>query len=442
MRFSKEDIIKLVVPLMCEQLLAVSVGLVDTLMVSKAGDAAISGVALVDNINRLVIQIMAALATGGAVVCSQYIGRKDEENSRKSNAQLHLIMMAVSLMVLAIALLFTRQILTAIFGKVEADVLDNAVLYFTVTAFSYPFLALYNAGGSVFRSQGNSKISMQISIVMNIINIIANAVLVFGFRLSVLGVALATDLSRIVAGILMLYFIVQKKNPLCFKGAADFKPDTQMLSRILKIGIPSGIENGMFQIGKLMVVSMVALFGTASIAANAVGYTIIDFANIPAGSMGLALVTLIGQCVGAGEYDQAKYYTKKSLKIAYLGDWCAKLILFICAGMFCSFFNLSVEAYEIAVQILRCFCIASIPVWPLSFTLPNALRASGDVAFTMVVSIISMWIFRIGSSYILSIVCGMGVLGVWLGMFIDWYARGICFSIRYLKNRWLNRQLI
>lgn len=441
-RFSNNDIKKLVIPLMCEQFLAESVGMVATLMVSRAGDAAISGVALVDNINRLVIQIMAAFATGGAVVCSQYIGREDKKSAKRSNAQLHLIMLVVSLVVLIFACVFTKQILKLIFGEVEPDVLNSAVLYFTVTSFSYPFLAIYNAGAAIYRSQGNSKISMQISVIMNLINIVANAILVFGFHLNVLGVALSTNVSRIVAGVAMFYFTVRKSNTLCFDSVRDFKPDITMIGRILRIGIPSGIENSMFQIGKLIVVSMVALFGTASIAANAVGYTIIDFANIPAGSMGLALVALVGQCIGVGEYDQAKYYTKKSLRIAYLGDWSAKLILFVGAGAFCSCFHLSSDAYKIAVQILRWFCIASIPIWSLSFTLPNSLRASGDAAYTMVVSILSMWIFRVGSSYFLGVVCGMGVLGVWCGMFIDWFARGILFCIRYRSNKWMRKTTV
>lgn len=440
--FTGKDIKKLVIPLMLEQLLAVSVGMVDTLMVSRAGDAAISGVALVDNINRLVIQIMAALATGGAVICSQYIGKRDSRQAKKSNAQLHFVMLFFSILIVILSLIFTKGILRLIFGNVEADVMNSAVMYFMVTALSYPFLALYNAGAAVYRSQGNSSISMYISVIMNIINIAANAVFVFEFNMDVLGVALATDLSRVFAGIIMLAFIISKRNNIRFSKVSDFKPDFTMLKKILKIGIPSGIENGMFHFGKLIVVSMVSVFGTASIAANAVGYTIIDFANIPGGSIGLALITITGQCIGAGQYEQAKYYTNKSLKYAYIGDWSSKLILFVFAGFFCSCFNLSHDAYRIAVQILRCFCIASIPVWPLSFTLPNTLRAAGDVTFTMVVSIISMWIFRIGSSYFLGVVLRMGVLGIWCGMFIDWFARGICFSIRYYSGKWISRKSI
>lgn len=442
MLFSSKDIRKLILPLMFEQLLAVSVGLVDTFMVSRAGDAAISGVALVDNINRLIIQIMAALATGGAVVCSQYIGKKDDRQSRKSGAQLTLIMTMLAIVVVIIAILFTRNILTLIFGHVERDVMNSGVLYFTVTAFSFPFLALYNSGAAIFRSQGNSKISMQISIIMNVVNIVGNVIFVFGLNINVLGVALATLISRVVAGFIMLYYTVSSKNPLRCESIKDYRFDYFIIKKILSIGIPSGVENGMFQIGKLLVVSFVSTFGTASIAANAVGYTVIDFINIPASSMGLALITVVGRCIGAGKKEQAKMYSKRLLRNAYIGDWICNAFLFVMAPYLCGLFNLSSEAHTLAVTVLRCFAIASLPIWPLSFTIPNALRAAGDISYTMICSIISMWIFRVGSSYFLGVVCGFGIVGVWAGMFIDWFARSVMFMIRFVSGKWLQRKAL
>ena len=416
MLFSSKDLRKLIIPLMFEQLLAVLVGLVDTLMVSQSGEAAVAGVALVDNINRLIIQVMAALATGGAVVCSQYIG----------------IMTAFSVS-------FTRPLLKVIFGTVEDSVMDCAVLYFVITALSYPFLGMYNAGAAIFRSVGNSKVSMNISILMNVINVAGNALFVFVFKWSVAGVALSTALSRVAAGIVMTVLVCGKTNPIRIDHIKYFVPDWIYIKKILTIGIPSGIENGMFQIGKLMVVSMVATFGTASTAANSVGYTVIDFANIPASSMGLALITVVGQCIGAGEKEQAKMYTKKVLKCAYFGDWICNIPLFFLAPFIASWFNLSGEATQITVMILRCFNVVSLFIWPLSFTLSNPLRAAGDVKFTMTASIISMWLFRVGSSYVLGVMLGMGVLGVWIGMFIDWAARSVCFVARFVSGRWLKR---
>lgn len=440
MLFSNKDLKKLIIPLMFEQLLAVSVGMVDTLMVSQAGEAAISGVALVDNINRLIIQVMAALATGGAVVCSQYIGKKEDEQAQKSGAQLETVLVIFAVTMMIISLTCTRPLLGTIFGHVEESVMESAILYFMVTSVSFPFLGLYNAGAAIFRSVGNSSISMKISVLMNIINVAGNAIFVFGFHWAVFGVAFATLLSRLVAGFVMLALVCGKTNPIRITKLNEFKPDSNIIKKILTIGIPSGIENGMFQIGKLSVTSMVSTFGTASIAANSVGYTIIDFANIPGSAMGLALITIVGQCVGAGDKEQAVSYTKKIIKLAYLGDWICNIILFLSAGVVSSIFNLSVEAHSIAILILRCFSVTSLFIWPLSFTLSNALRASGDATFTMLVSIFSMWIFRVGSSYVFGIMLGLGVLGVWIGMFVDWAARSVMFVWRFKSGKWLEKK--
>ena len=439
MLFSGKDLRKLIVPLMFEQLLAVLVGLVDTLMVSQSGEAAVAGVALVDNINRLIIQVMSALATGGAVVCSQYVGKGKDDESKKSGAQLEMVLLIFSIIMTLISVTCTRPLLKVIFGSVEQSVMDCAVLYFVITALSYPFLGLYNAGAAIFRSVGNSKVSMNISILMNVINVAGNAIFVFVFKWSVAGVALSTALSRVAAGVVMSVLVCGQTNPIRIAHIKDFIPDWKYISKILTIGIPSGIENGMFQIGKLMVVSMVATFGTASTAANSVGYTVIDFANIPASSMGLALITVVGRCIGAGEKEQAKMYTKKVLKYAYFGDWICNIPLFFLAPIIASWFNLSGEATQITVMILRCFNVVSLFIWPLSFTLSNPLRAAGDVKFTMTASIISMWLFRVGSSYVLGVMLGMGVLGVWIGMFIDWAARSVCFVVRFVSGKWLKR---
>lgn len=442
MLINKKYLKNLIIPLVFEQLLAVSVGMADTLMVSSAGQAAISGVALVDNINRLVIQIMAAFGTGGIVVCSQYFGNLDIKRAKKTCAQLELIMLISSLVIMAFFVVCSHSILRSIFGKVEEDVMVAATTYMVITAVSYPFLGIYSAGAAIFRSVGNSKISMYISLVMNILNIIFNAIFIYVFHMGVFGVALSTLISRIFAGAIMKYEISTAKNPLRITDKKAYILKMSYMMRILKIGIPSGIENGMFQIGKLAVVSMVATLGTDAIVANAIAYQIIDFPNIAGVSIGLALVTVVGQCIGAGEKEQAIFYTKKLLKYAYIGDWICKIILFFIAGYLVQVFSISPLASQTTVLVLRCFAIASLPIWPLSFTLPNALRGAGDAKFTMTVSLLTMWICRILLSYVLVIICKMGVLGVWIGMFADWYARGFFYTARFVSRKWLEKKAI
>ena len=310
-----------------------------------------------------------------------------------------------------------------------------------VTALSYPFLGVYNAGAAIFRSVGNSKVSMILSVLMNAINIVLNAVLVM-MGYGVLGVALATLVSRIVCGICMVILVTKPYNPLQLKRLRELLPNRKMITRILRIGIPSGIENSMFQVGKLMVVSMITKFGTAAIAANSVSYSVIEFPNIPGMSMGLALITVVGNCLGAGEIEQAKKYTKKLMVLAYAGDWIMNALLFVFAPQVVGVFSLSKEATDMAVEVLRWFSSVAVFIWPLSFTLPNALRAAGDVKYTMLTGILSMWMFRVLCSYFLAVVCNLGILGVWYGMFIDWGVRSLFFVIRYLSGKWQTKKVI
>lgn len=440
--FTKEDLKKLIIPLIIEQTLAISIGLFDMLMVSSCGEAAVSGVSLVDSISVLLIQILSALATGGAVVCSQYIGKKMPEKARKSAGQLMFIMLTASGAVMLLVLFAYRFLLRAIFGQIEADVMASAEIYFVISALSYPFLGVYNAGAALFRSIGNSKISMYTSLVMNVINIGGNAVLIFGFGWGVMGAAIATLTARVVSAIVVVLLLCRKENPLCIAVRGSLKPQKEVIGKILKIGIPSGVENGMFQIGKLLVSSLTATFGTAAIAANAVANSIAGFANIPGIAIGLAMVTVIGRCIGAGEKEQAKYYSKKLLGAAYLGILLADILLLALTKPLVSCFALSGEAYAIAVQLLITFAFCAAAFWPLSFALPNVLRAAGDAKYTMEVSVFSMWVFRVASSYFFAGTLKLGVLGVWIGMYVDWVFRTILFVIRYKKGKWLEKRVV
>lgn len=440
--FSRKDLKKLIIPLIIEQILAISIGLFDTLMVSSCGEAAVSGVSLVDSISILLIQILSALATGGAVVCSQYIGKKMPERAKVSAGQLMFIMLVSAGTVMIVVLFSYRFLLRMIFGQIDADVMANAEIYFIISAISYPFLGVYNAGAALFRAIGNSKISMYTSIVMNVINIGGNALLIFGFGLGVLGAALATLAARVVSALVMAVLLTRKNNPLCIATRGSMRPRKDVIAKILIIGIPSGIENGMFQVGKLLVSSLTATFGTAAIAANAVANSIAGFANIPGIAIGLAMVTVIGQCIGAGEKEQAKYYSRKLLLVAYAGMILSNMTMLVLLRPLISCFALSVEAAQIATQLLTSFFVCAAVIWPLSFALPNVLRAAGDAKYTMKVSVLSMWIFRVASSYFFAGTLGLGVIGVWIGMYVDWVFRTLLFVGRYKRGKWLDKRVV
>ena len=441
--FTRQALVALLLPLIAEQAVSVTIGLADTLMVSSVGEAAVSGVSLVDSFNTLMIQVMSALATGGAVVTSQYIGHREPKNAKAAAAQILFVLASFSLVVAAVVAVGRHAILRGIFGSIDADVMRYAETYFLLSALSYPFIGLYNAGAALFRAQGNSKISMLSSLVMNVINIGGNAVLIYGFGMGVLGAALASLVSRAVSCLVVLWLLQRPACPLRVDGLRALAPDGGLIRRILRVGIPAGIENGMFQIGKLSVSSLTSTLGTAAIAANAVANTASTFLNIPANAVGMAALTVVGQCLGAGEKEQAVYYSRRLLLTAYCGAWVMNLSAFLFANRFAiSLFNLSPEAQTMALQVMVWFNFVSLFFWPSSFTLPNILRAAGDARFTMAVSILSMWVFRVGFCYVMVLGFHGRLLSIWMGMFLDWVFRSLCFFVRFARGRWMEQSVI
>ena len=441
--FTRQALVALLLPLIAEQALSVTIGLADTLMVSSVGEAAVSGVSLVDSFNTLMIQVMSALATGGAVVTSQYIGHQEPKNAKAAAAQILFVLASFSLVVAAVVVVGRHAILRGIFGAIDADVMRYAETYFLLSALSYPFIGLYNAGAALFRAQGNSKISMLSSLVMNVINIGGNAVLIYGFGMGVLGAALASLVSRAVSCLVVLWLLQRPGCPLRVDGLRALAPDGGLIRRILRVGIPAGIENGMFQIGKLSVSSLTSTLGTAAIAANAVANTASTFLNIPANAVGMAALTVVGQCLGAGEKEQAVYYSRRLLLTAYCGAWVMNLSAFFFANrMVVSLFHLSPEAQTMALQVMVWFNFVSLFFWPSSFTLPNILRAAGDARFTMAVSILSMWVFRVGFCYVMVLGFHGRLLSIWMGMFLDWVFRSLCFFVRFARGRWMEQSVI
>ena len=440
--FTKRALFTLIWPLLLEQTLSVTMGMADTLMVAGVGEAAVSSVSLVDTLNVLIIQILSALATGGAVIASQYLGRRDTENACRSAAQLYSVLGISTVVVGIVCMLLSRPILRGVFGSIDEDVMRFAKQYFLISAVSYPFIGLYNGGAALFRAQGNSRISMLASLVMNVINIAGNALLIYGFGMGVIGAALATLIGRVFAAVFILWQNQNLSNPLRVQELADLKPRSQPIRQILSLGIPSGLENGMFQIGKLCVSSLTSTLGTSAIAANAVANSVSTLANIPGNTMSLAMIPVIGQCLGAGDKKQAKHYSVTLLGIAIGGLAIANALVFVLMPEIVTWFNLSAEASVLCTTVVHMFNVASVFFWATSFTLPNALRAGGDAKYTMTVSIISMWLFRVILSYVFVLQFQLGLAGVWLGMFCDWVFRSICFLIRFVRGKWMNHKVI
>lgn len=440
--FSNRELANLIGPLVIEQLLAVFVGMADSIMVANVGEAAVSGVSLVDNIMILIINIFAALATGGAVVAGQYIGRKDEKSACKAATQLVWFVSLSAVAIMILVYLGKDIILNQVFGHITAEVKGHADIYLLIVTASIPFIALYNGGAAIFRAMGNSQISMRVSLLMNAINVTGNAILVFGLRIGTAGVAIPTLISRMVAAIVITVLLCNQTRILHIERTLKIRFDGRMIRKILAIGVPNGLENSMFQLGKILVLSLVSTFGTYAIAANAVSNAIALFQILPGMAISLAITTVISQCVGANDYEQVHYYLKKLLAIIYVAMVGTVALIFLALPLILKAYNLSDQTAAAATNIIHFHGISAMIIWPLSFALPAAYRAAGDAKACMYTSIVSMWIFRIGFSYLVGKYMGLGVFGVWVAMVIDWVVRAICFIIRYFNGKWKHGAIV
>ncbi|MDD4371395.1 MAG: MATE family efflux transporter [Anaerostipes sp.] len=436
--FTNKDLRKLIIPLIVEQTLTVTVGLADSIMISSVGEAAVSGVSLVDSVMILLINMFAALATGGAVVAGQYLGQKKHVMACKTSDQLLLFVAALSTGIMGLIYLGRNFILHGVFGAIAPDVMSSARTYLMIVTASIPFIAIYNGCAALFRIMGNSKISMEMSLLMNGINIAGNAVMIYGWKMGVAGAAIPTLVSRIIAALIMLARIKNSNQMVHISRNFKFKFKGYLVKRILYIGVPNGIENSMFQLGKIMLLSMIATFGTAAITANAVSSVIAMFQIIPGMAIGLALLTVVSRCVGANDYKAVRTYTRKLLKIAYVGLFALNIIVVLALPWIVKAYHLSPQTAKLTEQILIYHTICCVTIWPVSFTIPNTLRASNDVKFCMIIAIISMWVFRLGCSVVLGKWMGWGVFGVWVAMTLDWAVRGVFFLIRYKGTKWIH----
>ena len=433
--FSNTDLRKLILPLVLEQALALTVGMADTMMISSVGEAAVSGVSLVDMLNVLIFGVFAAFATGGAVVSSQNLGAQKADEARRSAKQLLVAITLTSTLAMVLIILFRQGFVRLFFGSIEEDVYQAAVLYLVITAFSYPFIGIYNSCAALFRSMGKSNITFGVSVIGNLINVAGNAICIFILKMGVAGVAIPTLFSRVLMAVILVILLKNPEHEI-YLDREPYRPDLKIIRKILYIGIPSGIENGIFQLGRVLVVSIISGFGTVQIAANGVANSLDAMGCIVGQAMNLAMISVIGRCVGANDEWQVRYYTKKLMVITYAGTAVLDAMILIHLNPILALYGLSAETTRLAWLLIMIHNGMAIFMWPLAFTFPNMLRACNDVRYPMAVSIFSMFVFRIGFSVLLGIHYGMGAIGVWIAMVVDWIFRIICFVWRYFHGDW------
>lgn len=442
MLFTTKDILKLFIPLIIEQFLEFLVGLADSVMVAFVGENAVSGVSIVDFIMSLLISIFGALATGGAVIIGQYLGKKQKEKGKEVANQLVWFSLAVGTIIMIIIYLIKPLILNVLYSSITDEVRKEANIYFMIVTASIPFISLYSAGAALFRTMGNSKLPMKVMFAMNIINFVGDLILIVGLGYGTAANGITTLIARVGAGLIVIGLLFDPKRELYIEKTIKHKFDWQIIRKILRIGVPYGLENGLFYLGRIFVLTIVSMFGTAAIAGNSVGGSIVSFQNLPGLAIGMGLTVIIAKCVGAGDYKQARYYTKKVMGMVYVAHFICSAIILLIMPLILKIYNLSPEANQYVNQIAWLHAIFVVTFWIPAYTLPVVFRASGDAKFPMIVGTISMFLCRIVLAYIISVNLGFGMMGTWYAMCIDWIIKAIIFTFRYINGKWTRYQVV
>lgn len=442
MMFTRRQIIALLLPLMLEQILSGLMGIADTMMVTAVGESAISAVSLVDSINTLMLNLLSALAAGGVIVCAQYLGREQADQANNAARQVLIVSLGLGITATALCLLLRRPLLALTFGSVERSVMDQALDYFFITALSYPFLAAQQTAAAVFRAGRRSAPPMVVAAVANAVNIGGNAVLIFVFHMGVAGAALATLASRAVSAVVLMALLRSRDLAVSIRDYRRIRPDRAVIGTVLRVGVPTGVENAMFQLGKLMVQSTVATFSTAAIAAHAMTQTLDMVQSMPGMAIGLGLLTVVGQCMGAGRAEEAKTYTKRFCLLSEGTMVVMSLLVLAATPLVTGLSRMTPESAGLTFRLLTLICAGKMTLWVAAFTLPQGMRAAGDVRFAAWVSAASMWFFRVGLCVVLCRGFGVGLVGVWIAWLCDWLCRGTVYILRFRGGRWAAKQVL
>ncbi len=440
--FSDRSLLLLIAPLVVEQMLFIFVGMADTVMISSTGEASVSAISLVDSIFMLFVSLFGAFANGGAVVTGQFLGRKAFGEAKSSAAQL-LWFSAIVGVVISIALgMVQEQFIRTVYGQLEPEVYNRCLTYMSIVNLSIPFLSVMNAAAAIFRTMGNSKTTLIVAVIMNIINVVGNAVLIYIFKFEVAGAAIPTLVSRIFACVILIYLLYKLPTRLCLRGSMRFHLDKAMLGKILRIGVPNGVDGISFHLGRLLLTSIISTMGTAAITANAVSGSIAGLNMVAGMAFATATLTIISRCIGANDYEQARYFNRKLMAYSYLTAIVLSGLVILLMDPIIFLFNLSDETGVLVEHLTTFYAVSFMIVWIPAFQLPNTLRSAGDTRFTMIVSVFSMWCFRLVGGYVLAIPLQLGVQGVWYAMVLDWVVRATFFTFRYRGTAWMKKKVI
>ena len=450
----RQDVLKLTIPVVAEQVFIVSMGMVNTIMASHIGKEAVSAIGMVDSINNIFIAFFSALAVGGTVVVAHYAGQENINDANEAAKQALLSGLAVALMITILIWVLRKPLIAILYGAAEQSVLVNANTYLKITLLTYPLIAITSIASGVLRGAGDTKTPMKINIFMNFINIILSYFFIYGLDIKnghfhvfipgmkVMGAAIGIAAARVTGSLLVLFVLLKGSKIIRLTRLRSFRLNLELQKSIFGIGIPASVESLLFNGGKLITQVYIVGLGTASIASNYIAGSIASLINVPGSALGIAATTVVGQNMGRGESKEAKKSLLYLVKLSSLSLLVLSALSFPASDFLASLYTKSSDVIKLSSLLIRLSAVATPLFWSIAFVLPAGLKGAGDVKYTMVTSIIGMWAFRITLGYILAIPLKIGVAGVWLGMFTDWVVRGTLYYIRLKRDRWMRHVII
>lgn len=453
MKFIRKDILKLTIPIITEQTFIMSMGMVNTMMAGRLGKEAVSAIGMVDSINNIFIAFFSALAVGGTVIVAHYAGRKDIKKANEATKQALFSSLFLALIITVLTGIFKTPLISLLYGSADKEVIKNAYTYLGITLFTYPLISVLLVANGVLRGAGDTKTPAKITIGMNIINVILGYIFIYGININVSnfyfvtsgmgvkGAALAIALARSIGAITILLILIRGSRIVKLKNLKKYKPNFELLKPIFNVGIPASVESLLFNGGKLITQIYIVSMGTIAIASNSIGGSVVSMLNVPGVALSIAATTLVGQNMGKGDCEEAKRSLLYLNKITVISFLVLSLLSFPMAYLLASLYTDNHEIIKMTGKLIKlnAFCM---PLWPFSFVLPAGLKGAGDGKYTMITSIIGMWLFRITLGYFLGIPMGLGVAGVWIGMYTDWVVRGTLYYIRLKNGKWNKHVLI
>ncbi len=436
------QVIALFIPILIDQAFIIGFNVANTAMISSSGVAAVSAVSIIDSLNVFLLNVFIAVATGGTVVVAQYKGSRNDAMLSKaaggSVASVSLLALGIGLLVV----LLHNPVLSLLFGSASPDVLANAKIYLIGSGISYLGIGIEQAVCGVMRGIGKSRVALALSLIMNLLYVLMNILFITILDMGVLGMTLAINIARYAGALCAVIYLVRMDVTLHLRLRQLFHVSLSMLKKIMYIGLPFAAEQMFFNGGKMLTQVFIVGMGTYAIATNAIGGTMALLYQIPAQALSLTIVTVVGQCIGARNIDDARKFIKSFL---WLASWSFVLMTAILLPLFhplVSVFHPPAEIVDDLLWLMVINAIAQIPLWAISFILPSGLRAAGDSRFTSVTSMLTMWLFRVVLGYVLGVTLGMGIIGVWLAMNCEWGIRGAVFLWRFRGKKWYEHRLI